>query len=458
MSLKRKVAIVIFLLITCIATICFATKVETEKTEDLLDGEFVFEGTAKEESIKDESKDSNKDKEGYTESAEFEMPSIMLGEEVKEEAVKTLKENIYHADTNAPYTLSDNVSGNVFLAGSEITISSSYIAGDLFVAASNSVTIKEDTVIDGNVYIAAQTVNIEGTIYRTAYIAGKIINMKSASSVEYDAYLAGEKIVLEGSFDRNAYIFAETLEVKDSASVEKNLEYEAESEAAIPEGAVRGEVKFNRITVEKARSEVILDYVIKMLESLIFTLVVFIFVSLISKKFTYKSQELLGKHPFRTVGIGLFSLIIIPILAVLLLIFGATAKLGLSLIPIFITILLIANSITAIAFASLLCARRDGMKIPIVVPIMAVIIWAAEAIPVIGVLIEFVSILLGIGILMQSIFSSNKPISQGEKKEIKEETKKEEKVIEKVKEESKEEKEEVKEENKEEKKEDSEKE
>ena len=421
MSVKKRVAIVMFMLITCIATICFATKVEkseaVEEVNSLKEIEYEIEGKAKPGEFVDSKASEDEEfigaEEGYLE-------ALKTSGNVKG-TKNVIRENVYHADSTSPYTLKDNVNGNIFLAGTEITIDSSYISGDVFAAATNTITISENTVIDGNVYIAAQTVNIYGTIYRTGYIAGKVINLGEKSNIEYDAYIGGEKIELAGELARNAYVMAETLEVKETATVARNLTYEAEEEAKIPEGIVRGEVKFNKITIEKkATKDLVWDYVMKMFGALIFTLVVFLIISLMSKKFNYKSQELLGKHPFRTLGIGLFSLIIIPILALILMILGVTLKLGIALIPVYLTIILLANSVTAISIASLLCARRDGMQLPIVVPIIAVILWALEEIPTIGILVEFISILIGVGIIMQVIFSGNKTISKGEK-EVKEE-------------------------------------
>ena len=420
MGTKKKIAIVVFIIITLIASVCFAAKDDTKDTKKSDKTEIVAEKEAEEGLLTEEMLiDSTGELSG-----EAEMESIVTSDD----ELKFVKENVFHADSNAPYTLTDNVSGNVFLAGSEITIDSAYISGDVFAAASTSITIGENTVIDGNVYLGSQNVTIKGTLYRTAYIAAKVINLGPHSSVEYDSYMTGEKVKLEGNAERSLYIYAQEVEVVDGTTIGRNLEYSSETEATVPEGAVRGEVKFNRIAVEKeSMSDIALEKVKDMLGALVFTLVVFLMISLMSKKFVYRTQELLGKHPFKSIGIGLFSLIIIPILAVLLIIFGATTKVGISLIPLFITMILIANSITAIAIAGLLCARRDGMKLPIIVPIIAIMLWALEALPYIGIFVEFISLLLGIGIFMQAIFSGNKPISKGEKKEeVKEEPKKEE--------------------------------
>jgi len=437
--MKKRLGIVTFILLLCIATISFATMVE--KPVDIEEGETVFldENQDGENTIEDEIIENAK--------GELVSPAVADSENTNT-PTNTKKENIYHADSEDKYTLSENVVGNVFLAGNEIIINSQYIAGDVFVAC-NTVTISKDTVIDGNAYIAAQTINIDGSIYRTGYIAGKIIKLSNTSTIEYDAFIAGEKIELSGELSRSAYVFSGTLDINEGAVIGNDLVYEAEEEATIPEGAVKGEIKFNKISGrEKPKSEVVLDYVKDLLGAIIFTVTVFIIVTLMSKKFNYKSQELLGKHALKSIGIGLFTLIIMPILAVILLVLNVTAGLGLAMIPAYILTILVANAITAISVASLICARSNGMKVPIVVPIIAAILWALEEIPVIGVIVGFISILIGIGILMQIVFSGNKPISQGETTKTEKEDKKDPKI--EVKEETEENKEEVKEEKSEE--------
>src|SRR5699024_5727825 len=129
---------------------------------------------------------------------------------------------------------------------------------------------------------------------------------------------------------------------------------------------------------------------------------------------TYKAQEYMGKHILKSIGIGLFTLIVMPIAAVVLILINSTAGIGITLIPIYMLLLFIANAITAIAFSAVLCNRSKGMKFPIVLVLITIALWALEIIPYIGTIVAFFSILIGMGILLQVIFSKNKTISKGE--------------------------------------------
>ena len=423
MNMKKRIAVVLFLLITCIATMCFATSVDTNNsvtnvveevtednttdsenvTENIVEDEVVSNNTAGNLTIEPRTGDMNETEE---ETAESETDVTTSS--------NTVNDNVYKATTESTYTLEDTVYGNVFMVGNEIIIDSDYISGDLYIVA-NNITINENTVIDGNVYMVGQSINIEGSLYRSVYMVGKTINLGENSVIEYDTFLAGELIKINGELSRSAYVYAGKLEVSDTASVGRNLSYEANEKADIPDGVVSGRVDFQKIvTEEKSTTEIILEYAIDLLKNLIFTLTVFIIISLISTKFTHKAQEYMGKHVLKSIGIGLFALIVMPLAAAFLIVISSTSMIGVTLIPVYILLLLIANAITAIAFSAMLCNRSKGMKLPIVLVLISIALWALESIPYIGTIVAFFSILIGVGILLQVIFDKNKTISKSQ--------------------------------------------
>lgn len=461
MKIKKKVAIVVFLLIMCIATMSFATSVNTTVEnivdENILNGDVTSEGNsvAEENKVKglnnvestENSVTENTQKELKIEprtSITDEVMPINLDEENEEVSdAKTINDNVYKATTEPTYTLKDNVYGNVFIAGNEVIIDSNFVSGDLFIVA-NNVTINKDSVIDGNVYIAAQSIKIDGTLYRSVYLAGKTIEFSESSFTAYDALVAGEQIKINGEMARSVYVYAGMLEVSETATIGKNLNYEANEKAEVPEGVVAGNINFTKIvTEEKSTLEIVLEYVIDLLKTLIFTLAIFIVISLISSKFTYKAQEYMGKRVLKSIGIGLFTLIVMPLASVILILINSTAAVGIALIPIYILLLFIANAITAIAFSAMLCNRSKGMKLPVVLVLITIALWALELIPYIGTIVAFFSILIGMGVLLQVIFSKNKTISKGEddlekiNEKIKENIEKSETKVEKMKEDKK---------------------
>ena len=400
MNTKMKIGIVLFLLIISITSMTLATDVV-----------FNQKGTANLKDAIEETVETEVEKElreGIT--TEVKVPV----EELEENMKNSVHDNFYKGSAEASYTLNDNVYGNVFLAGNELIINSDYISGDLFVAG-NNITIKENTVIDGNVYIAGQEINIEGTLYKSAYLVGKVINIKENATLEYDVFMTGDILEVEGIISRSMYAYTGKLVVDDNASIERNLYYEANEKAEIKDGVVKGKVDFRQIVVEeKTTSEIILEYAIDLFQSLIFTLAVFLVISLMSNKFVYKSQESIGKHLLKSIGIGLFGLVVTPIVIAVLILLNSTAVVGFALIPAFILMIIISNSITAIAIAGMLCARSKGMKLPIVVALIAIGVWAVEALPYIGTLATFFSMLIGLGVLLQNIFNGKKTISKSE--------------------------------------------
>lgn len=389
MKIKNKILVIIFLFISCITTICFATSTNSNNTN---------------ENIEENRKVEN------TNTIKSEITDTLSKTNIK-------KENIYKFESNK-CEITDTIYGNVFVAGNEINIKSNYIAGDVFIFG-NTITIDENTVIDGNIYIVGQQININGTIYRTSYILGKVIEFGKNSDVGYDTFTVADTIKLNGEMMRNVYISANILEVKNSALINGNLLYSSSEKAEIPKQCVKGKIDFKKIVnEEKDIKEVTFEYVIDMFKNLIFTEFIFILILLISNKFTTKAQNAISnKNIFKSLGIGLLGFITIPLIIIMLILLGITSKISLFLIPIYIAGIMIADSITAISISSLICSKKTKMKLPIVVTFVTIILWAVESIPYIGAIISFFSIVIGIGILLQTLFTDNNMINDN--KELK---------------------------------------
>ncbi len=389
MKIKNKIIVVLFLLISCITTMCFATSIDS--TNKMLDEQT--------ENIKEQEKTIHPRGELNETNIKSDIVDALSSSEIK-------KQNIYTANNKCEIV--DTIYGNVFVAGNEINIKSNYIAGDVFLFG-NTITIDENAIIDGNVYIAAQQINTNGTIHRSSYMMGKIVKLNESAYNGYDTFICGDTIEVEGEMARNAYIGANILEVKNTALINGNLSYEAREKSEIPKGSVKGRIDFKKIIDdEEDIKEIIFDYVIDMFKNLIFTLVIFIVILLMSRNFTDKAQiAISGKNIFKSLGIGLLGLILVPIIVVLLIVMGVTANVGVLLIFAYITTLIIANAITAISMSALITSRKTGMKLPLVVPFIAIVLWVLESIPYIGTIVSFFSIIIGIGVLLQGAFSKN---------------------------------------------------
>lgn len=389
MKIKNKILVVVLLLISCITTMCFATSIDsTNKTLD-----------EQNENVQEQEKTIQPRGKLNETNIKSNIADALSSSEIK-------KQNIYTANNKCEIV--DTIYGNVFVAGNEINIKSNYIAGDVFLFG-NTITIDENAIIDGNVYIAAQQINTNGTIHRSSYMMGKIVKLNESAYIGYDTFICGDTIEVKGEMARNAYIGANILEVKNTALINGNLSYEAREKSEIPEGSVKGRIDFKKIIDdEEDIKEIIFDYVIDMFRNLIFTLVIFIVILLMSRNFTDKAQiAISGKNIFKSLGIGLLGLILVPIMVVLLIVMGVTANVGILLIFAYITTLIIANAITAISISALITSRKTGMKLPLVVPFIAIVLWALESIPYIGTIVSFFSIIIGIGVLLQGAFSKS---------------------------------------------------
>lgn len=111
--------------------------------------------------------------------------------------------------------LEDNYNSSVAAAGDTLNMNGT--VHGISINAANNVTI--DGTIDYGV-IAGNLININGTINKDAFIAGNVVTLNSA--VKRDTIIAARDVELSGNFDRNVSVYANKITVKN-ANIKGNL-------------------------------------------------------------------------------------------------------------------------------------------------------------------------------------------------------------------------------------------
>ena len=207
--------------------------------------------------------------------------------------------------------------------------------------------------------------------------------------------------------------------VTNKATIYGDLNYSSSSEASIPEGTVTGSVNYSPITTS-TKSKSISSYILALGRFIVTVLVIWLLYLWLAPKFLENTGALLSKKLLPVIGSGILTPIIFVIAFVLLLILGLTSNIAIIGTMLFAVLLMISNSTFVIAINNLVCKKFNISKNTTtfgVLIITSAVIWLLELIPVVGSILNFVIMIIGLGILVTAIIPEKEKSNKNSKKE-----------------------------------------
>lgn len=314
------------------------------------------------------------------------------------------------------YLTGDNINidylidGNLYIMANSVTISSQ-VGGDAFILA-RDVTITNQAYIYGNLFNISERLNVEGTVY-DIYSLSQSVTI--SGFVYRDVKISSGTVKIPGTIRRNAFINAETLSFKDEESslesenlaegiISGNLTYFSPKEANISKENVLGNTDFHK-TTEDTTTVSIQTYLISLGTSLITIIGIWLLLLWLAPKFSNNAQSLLLKKPLPLIGFGFLGLLLIPIISIVLLLVGLSSVLSIIILATYFILLMISSTIFVIAINNAICEKlkidKTFIKLGILV-ICGAVFWAIKLIPLVGGIVSFVSLILGIGLILYS--------------------------------------------------------
>ena len=324
--------------------------------------------------------------------------------------------------------MSELVNGNAFIVGNNVTITGQ-IAGDFYIIAQN-LTIDSSAIIYNNVFALANQITVKGNV-NDVYAISSTFTLDSAAYIARDLKLLSENVTLNGTIMKHAYISSPEIkfaEGKDSYTIGGSLYYTSPKEIVIPENSVMGEVKFSQIE-EKVQStqEILTDYFITFVNVIVFAIVIILLTVFITPNFANKASYCMSKRPFSTAGIGILSIVLIPLLSLVFLITGVLSYLGIALMTLYILILSITISILGISVGNYITSKfKEKTKTKFVLSsiLSVACIWLLQLIPYIGGYISIFTVVFGLGIFVFSFFVKMKDKKEKKSVEVKKDAEK----------------------------------
>jgi hypothetical protein len=212
--------------------------------------------------------------------------------------------------------ITGTINGNLYCGGQSVRIAGK-VTGNVHAAAKN---LELDAEVGGSSFLAGQTVILaEGSeLSRGGYFAGQ--SVQSKGRVGRDLYFAAEKMELSGSVERSVRGYVETFAMSQGGSVggHVHVTVPAADAAAIDEGAtVKGETIIDVETREERRAFFYFGFylmvLVKTLALLVVGLVLVMLFPSLRPPAPASSNEAL-----RDMGIGLLVLLATPVAALLI--------------------------------------------------------------------------------------------------------------------------------------------
>lgn len=323
------------------------------------------------------------------------MPISTEGDEIAETQETIKYEDIARIEDNIE--ISNNVYGDIYLIGKNVDISSNYIEGNIFIMADK---VKIQGNIEGYVYIMATDTEILGTV-KGAYIISENINVGEYAYVVNGLKTINNSLNLKGTIYRNLYSISNNINIEkneNNPNVFGSIYYTGNLNAE--EGLVSGE----KIKYEVSNNKInIKDEIITILSAIVSTLIIISIIIALQKDIEC-NKKLDIKGYLKNIGIGLATLIVIPIISVLLMITEVALPIGILLLTLYFVGIYISLSIASIVIAK--NWFKDNMskinKIGISI-LVYIVLYIIKYIPIVGFIIRILAILLGLGLIVSSL-------------------------------------------------------
>lgn len=348
--------------------------------------------------------------------------------------------SLTHAqDAGDAITKTGNITEDLYLAGGRVEVLAD-VEGDV-VAAGGGVSVGER--VTGNVIVAGGTVDVRGKMLDdvlaaggTVAINGQIgddtiaagfnVNLSPSSRIGGRAWLAGRKVVvagrvakglrvvagktiISGDISGDTQLFSDKIEIDANARIRGNLSYKSPREATIDPGAqIDGNITREPFEPPQRMSSVAgAGPSIGFLAGLIVTsIVLFLYLP----NFSVSAARTIESDSWKCLGLGLALLVTTPIVAIVLMITVIGIPLALILLASYFVFLL-AGYLTGALYLGDIGIRwlhkgseRSKQWRVLSIVVALIVLAMVGLVPIVGGLVVFVVLLLGLGALNLRIY------------------------------------------------------
>lgn len=313
--------------------------------------------------------------------------------------------------------ISGIIDGNVYVMAQTAKIENATIYGNLYVMAQTVDIVDSD--IGSSIYTMAQKITFSG-MTNDMYALGEDVEFTENSYIWRTVRTIAENLIVNGNISRDLYASVGNMTIGDNTVIEGKLNYSSDNEGNISETAQIAEVQFEEndkedvnIDTEKiTTTAIVLKNAFQIISSIFKTLVVaLIIVFLVNKFYKLKRTENVTTDLLLEMCKGAGVLVVVPVIVFLLMCTIIGIAFGFVVLAIYFVLLYIATAIVALEITYRILSKKEKIKKGSMVGfsiLISLVIWAIGLIPVIGGAIKFIILLVGLGILFDLIFQKVK--------------------------------------------------
>ncbi len=296
--------------------------------------------------------------------------------------------------------IDQDIQGDLVLAGSRLEINGN--TGDDFIGAGGDLIVNGN--ISGNVIAAGGSIRVNGNVGGDVAAFGGQIILSRDSVVEGDVLLGGGEVTLDGIVNGNGEISTGTLKTGDEFKLKGNLELQAENYPSNLKNNVGGNLSITQANATENQYEEssegfgIFSFILGLLSAVALG---FILIYLFPG-FVGELAGLIKDSPLKAGLLGFLSLVLLPILSIILLItiFGwSLSVLAILLLALALLIATVPVKLLAGEIIYNKVFKKDAGKMMYYL-IGAVIFAIAYEIPLVGGLIRFIALIIGLGVIV----------------------------------------------------------
>lgn len=339
------------------------------------------------------------------------------GKDVSISAEKVVNDTLFVSGTSL--VINSGINGDLFCAGEDVVINGP-VRGDVLCAAES---IKINGPVDGDVRVIASNIILAGPVSRNVTVLSQSLILEPASRIYGDVFFgsqnvnflgqmdrdivgSGESVVISGSLFRNATIHGTNLILGQTANIGGNLDYYTDptNNVSLDAERIKGVItRHDAGSGSSASSSEKTTFAVTLFSRLLgiisFILVGLFLVWLFPLSFEKKMAKIIQK-PLISALVGLATLIVTPVIALLLLVTIVGAPLAGIIFLIYVLYLVIASVISSTVLGKLILEKlfhRKSASLALSVILGVISLGSFSLIPVLGPILTFVFFCAGLG-------------------------------------------------------------
>lgn len=309
-----------------------------------------------------------------------------------------------------------NFGSNLLVAGNNI-INEQTVKGLLF-SAGNQLDLKAGSEY---AFLAGNSINFKGRVEKDIFLAGNLITIDNGAKIGRDTFATGNIVNLSadlvGDFSAaanrvvlnnvniNGNVNLDVAEIifEGKVNIDGKLVVNSDADISGISNVTYAEIeKYEPVDIDVTATEIMVAKIYGIISLFIVMVVIF---ALFPRTQAKIERELNGVQFGKDLLIGMCTLLFVPVIAIFLLISLIGAPLAIILIAVYVISLYVAQAFTGVWLGKIIVEKVAKTKVTVFVEglIGITILALAVMIPYFGTYIGLLSMLLGLGLIMQSI-------------------------------------------------------